>query len=120
MLKNEEVQQIFSSIFILETKSNTEFPILISSKDISKLIIYLKDTNKPLEQKMEILTTLLGYFQFNENLINVFMRSIFYNSKLYTLLDPIIDLYISPLLTEDQISLIEKIIKYFLFRKFTF
>ena len=111
MSNNDEIQQILSSIFILDNKSDPKFPILISPKDISKLIIYLKDTNKPLDQKLDLLTTILGFFQFNENLINVFMRPIYYNSQFYTILDPIIDLYVSPLLNEDQISLLEKIIK---------
>ena len=83
MSNNDEIQQILSSIFILDNKSNPKFPILISPKDISKLIIYLKDTNKPLDQKLDLLTTILGFFQFNENLINVFMRPIYYNSQFF-------------------------------------
>ena len=111
MSKNKEIQEILSSIFILESKKTPLFPILISSKDISKLIIYLKDPNKPLEVKISLLSSILEFFQFNENLINVFMRPIFYNSYLYTLLDSLIDLYVSLKLKENQISLVEKIIK---------
>ena len=111
MPKNEEVKKIFSSIFIPGNKQNDNLPFLISSNAISKLIIYLLDPNKTMEEKLDILTTLLGYFQFNENLINVFMRPIFYKFKFYTLIESLIDIYISPTLKSEQISLIEKIIK---------
>ena len=111
MSNNEEVQKILSSIFIIDNKTNPSFPILISSKNISNLIIFLKEPKKPLEQKFELLSTLLNFFQYNENLINVFMRQIFYNSRLITLLNPIIDIYISTVLNEEQIVLIEKFIK---------
>ena len=111
MSKNEEVQNILSSIFIIDNKTTPVFPILISSKDISKSIIYLLDQDKPLEGKIFLLSTLFDFFQFNEHLINIFMRPIFYKTKLYTLLNPLIDLYISPSLNEDQINLIEKMIK---------
>ena len=111
MSKNEEVKKIFSSIFISGNKQKDTSPFLISSNAISKLIIYLLDPNKTMEEKLDILTTLLGYFQFNENLINVFMRPIFYKFKFYTLIESLIDIYISPTLKSEQISLIEKIIK---------
>ena len=74
MSKIEQVDQILSSILILENKTNPVLPLLLSSKNISNLIIYLNDQNKSLEEKLELLSTLLGYFQYNEYLINVFMR----------------------------------------------
>ena len=80
MSKIEQVDQILSSILILENKTNPVLPLLLSSKNISNLIVYLNDQNKSLEEKLELLSTLLGYFQYNEYLINVFMRPIYYNS----------------------------------------
>ena len=111
MSKIEHVEQILSSILILENKTNPVLPLLLSSKNISNLIIYLNDQNKSLEEKLELLSTLLGYFQYNEYLINVFMRPIYYNSELYTLIFPIINIYLFPNIKEEQISLVEKLIK---------
>ena len=82
MSKNEEVQKILSSIFMIENKSSTILPLLISSNNISDLIIYLINIDNPLELKLEIITNLLTFFKNNENLITIFMRPIFYNSKL--------------------------------------
>ena len=111
MSKSDEVTQIFSSIFSPGKKQNNSSPFLNSSKNIPELIKNLISQKKSVEQKIDILITLLGYFQINENLINVFMKPIFYGSKFYTLLEPLFDLYISPILKSEQISLIEKIIK---------
>ena len=111
MSKIEHVEQILSSILILENKTNPVLPLLLSSKNISNLIIYLNDQNKSLEEKLELLSTLLGYFQYNEYLINVFMRPIYYNSELYTLIFPIINIYLFPNIKEEQISLVVKLIK---------
>ena len=58
MSKNEEVQKILSSIFMIENKSSTILPLLISSKNISDLIIYLINIDNPLELKLEIITNL--------------------------------------------------------------
>ena len=114
MSKNEEVQKILSSIFMIENKSSTILPLLISSKNISDLIIYLINIDNPLELKLEIITNLLTFFKNNENLITIFMRPIFYNSKLITLMCPLIDLYISSSLKDEQISIIEQFIKFIL------
>ena len=114
MSKNEEVQKILSSIFMIENKSSTILPLLISSKNISDLIIYLINIDNPLELKLEIITNLLTFFKNNENLITIFMRPIFYNSKLITLMCPLIDLYISSSLKDEQIFIIEQFIKFIL------
>jgi len=111
MSKSDEVTQIFSSIFSQGKKQNNSSPFLNSSKNIPEIIKNLISQKKSVEQKIDILITLLGYFQINENLINVFMKPIFYGLKFYTLLEPLFDLYISPILKSEQISLIEKIIK---------
>ena len=111
MSKKEEFEYIISSIFMFENEIDQTFPLLISSKNISNLIIYLVNINNPLEKKIEIIKKLLSFFNFNENLINIFMRPIFYKSKLITIISPLIDLYISPSLKKDQIFLIEQFIK---------
>ena len=110
MSKKEEFEYIISSIFMFENEIDQTFPLLISSKNISNLIIYLVNINNPLEKKIEIIKKLLSFFNFNENLINIFMRPIFYKSKLITIISPLIDLYISPSLKKDQIFFIEQFI----------
>ena len=114
MSKKEKVENILSSIFLIENKISPEFPILLSSKNISDLIIYLINIDNPLKLKLEIITNLSTFFKNNHNLINIFMRPIFYNSKLITLLHPLIDIYISFPLNEEQSSVIEQFIKFIL------
>ena len=55
MSQSEEVNQILSSIFTFPIKSNPSFSLLLSSKEVSKLILFLKDENKSLEQKIKII-----------------------------------------------------------------
>ena len=114
MSKKEKVENILSSIFLIENKISPEFPILLSSKNISDLIIYLINIDNPLKLKLEIITNLSTFFKNNHNLINIFMRPKFYNSKLITLLHPLIDIYISFPLNEEQSSVIEQFIKFIL------
>ena len=63
MSKSDEVTQIFSSIFSPGKKQNNSSPFLMSSKNIPELIKNLISQKKSVEQKIDILITLLGYFK---------------------------------------------------------
>ena len=63
MSKSDEVTQIFSSIFSQGKKQNNSSPFLNSSKNIPEIIKNLISQKKSVEQKIDILITLLGYFK---------------------------------------------------------
>ena len=111
MSQSEEVNQILSSIFTFPIKSNPSFALLLSSKEVSKLILFLKDENKSLEQKIKIINLLINIFQYNGNLIHPLINNCLIKAKYCNILQPLIDLYISPQIKDDNEALIEKLIK---------
>ena len=67
---DQDGKQILDSIFKkLNNNTNKYFPILEDSTNISNLILFLKDKNNNVMQKIEILYTLLEIFKTNNLLL---------------------------------------------------
>ena len=112
MPKNPEVEKILSSIFLFCGKTNpSSLPILNSLKEIPQLIIFLKDSKQSIDQKMDLISTLICLFKINENIIPPFMRKFLFKSKEYIFFEPLIDLYIIPTLKKEHEALLNELFK---------
>ena len=112
MSKNPEVEKILSSIFLFCGKTNpSSLPILNSLKEIPQLIIFLKDSKQSIDQKMDLISTLICLFKINENIIPPFMRKFLFKSKEYIFFEPLIDLYIIPTLKKEHEALLNELFK---------
>ncbi len=104
---DQDGKQILDSIFKkLNNNTNKYFPILEDSTNISNLILFLKDKNNNVNQKIEILYTLLEIFKTNNLLLPLFMKKNVTN--IINFYEPLIDLYLSE---NEHRQLIENIIK---------
>ena len=94
LTNNNEVKMLLSSIFLTPKNDQEEFsPILKDSNNISKLVLFLKNKNKNISGKIEIISTLVQIFKNNDLLIPLFMKkNITNNINFY---EPLIDLYFS-------------------------
>ena len=104
---DQDGKQILDSIFKnLNNNTNKYYPILEDSTNISNLILFLKDKNNNVMQKIEILYILLEIFKANNLLLPLFMKKNITN--IINFYEPLIDLYLSE---NEHRQLIENIIK---------
>ena len=112
MSKNPEVEKILNSIFLFCGKeTSSSLPILNSLKEIPQLILFLKDGKQKIEEKMDLISTLICLFKINENIIPPFMRKFLHNSKEYHFFEPLIDLYLIPTLKKEHELLLDELFK---------
>ena len=112
MSKNPEVEKILSSIFLFCGKATpSSLPILNSLKEIPQLILFLQDSQQKIEQKMDLISTLICLFKINENIIPPFTRKFLHKSKEYHFFEPLIDLYLIPTLKKEHESLLDELFK---------
>ena len=91
MSKYPEVEKILSSIFLFCGKATpSSLPILNSLKEIPQLILFLQDSQQKIEQKMDLISTLICLFKINENIIPPFTRKFLHKSKEYHFFEPLI------------------------------
>ena len=109
MSKNQEIEKILNPIF--EKKESIFLPILNSLKEIPQLIQFLKDEDQKIENKIELLSTLITIFKANEIIIPPFMKIFFFKSKEYNFSEPLIDLYVIPNLKQENESLLDELLK---------
>ena len=89
---NQEGKQLLTSIFKYEKKDQNKLcPIIDDSSNISNLILYLKDKNITIIEKVEIIYKLYEIFRVNDLSLSLFMRRNITN--IINFYEPLIDLY---------------------------
>ncbi len=89
---NQEGKQLLTSIFKYEKKHQNKLcPIIDDSSNISNLILYLKDNNITIKEKVEIIYKLYEIFKVNDLSLSLFMRRNITN--IINFYEPLIDLY---------------------------
>ena len=110
MSSHIEENPLLKDIFIESKESSKKFyPILKSSEKIPKIINFLNDNKNQIKDKISFLSSLISLFKGNKNLIPCFMDKCTSNRS--NLFEPLIKLYLDEKVSEEDISIIEEIIK---------
>ena len=103
-------KQLLNSIFISDSSENAELCPLINDKTkIPNLLSFLKNKENSIKEKVEIIKILYNFFTKNNSLIYLFIG----NNKLnaINLYEPLIELYLSEEILDENKEIIEKMIK---------
>ena len=102
--------QILNSIFKSDSLHNNELsPIFEDSKKIPDLLLFLKSNENKIEEKMDIIKILHNLFIKNNSLLLLFTKKNIINTLNFY--EPLIDLYLSEKIPNDNREIIENIIK---------
>ena len=91
-INSQNGKKLLSSIFKPEKENNIVSPILEDSSKIPSLLLFLKDKEKTILEKTEIIFTLFQLFKANNLLLSLFMRNNIV--KKINFFEPLIDLYL--------------------------
>ena len=110
MSSNTGENSLLKDIFI-ESKDSPKklLPILKSSEKIPTIINFLNDNKNLIKDKISFLSSLISLFKDNKNLIPCFMDKCTSNRS--NLFEPLIKLYLDEHVSEEDILIIEEIIK---------
>ena len=106
----ENGKQILNSIFLLDISESAELcPIINDKTKIQNLLYFLKNNRSDITEIADILKILYNLFIKNNSLIIYFTKNNLLNT--INFYEPLIDLYLSGEITDDNIEIIENIIK---------
>ena len=109
MSENEEKDNLslLKEIFHFSEQNPSEiYPIVQNSDNICKLKLYMENKNIDNLKKLSILKTIKNLFLLNQNLIPFFTNK--YNSNSSTFYSPIIDLFLSEDIEEEELQFLKE------------
>ena len=110
IIENKNGKQILDSIFTLDLSENSELcPQIKNKTKIPDLISFLKNKENNIQEKEEIITSLFNIFSKNISFAFLLIKNYLSNDNNF--FEPLIDLYLTEEISNDNREKIEKIIQ---------